>query len=403
MRIRPMKQFMRALTPPPDKSITIRAAVMGWLASGKTTIVNPLISGDTVSAFDAVAALGAEIEVKNGAFVITGGRSIDGNVDAGNSATTLRLLAGATVGKDKTVTFTGDESLKRRDMGAVIDVLRRMGADITGKNCRLPITVKGAALNGIDFCPDKPSAQVKGAVLLAGLNAEGRTTVTEEIRTRTHTEDMLALFGADIKVEGGRIELYKSKLSGTLIDVPGDMSSAAYPIALALNKGYCYLKNVGLARRELIDFLVSIGGDIEVESKGDRADITVKKSTLAPFTISGALSAALIDELPLLAVLACFTGGKCVIKDAGGLKNKECDRIKCTVANLRGMGAEIEALPDGFMIAGTGIKGGNAHSYGDHRIAMSMAVANALSDCGGNIDDEKCVEISYPSFWELFE
>lgn len=173
-------------------------------------------------------------------------------------------------------------------------------------------------------------------------------------------------------------------------------------MALALMRGYCFIKNVGTARRELIDFFKGIGGDIEEENFGDRANLIVRQSSLTPFTVRGALATALIDELPLLAVIACTLSGESRIEDARALRGKECDRIKCTVASLRALGANIEETSDGMIIHGGGIKGGNAVTYGDHRLAMSLAVANALSEKGGFIDDEKCVEISYPSFWELF-
>lgn len=401
MRIKPLKRFCNILTPPPDKSVTIRSLVLGWLGKGTTTISNPLLSGDTLSAINAVATLGAEIDFTGGKISVVGGKFESGKVDAGNSATTARLLIGATAGRVNAF-FTGDESLKRRSMRPLIEVLSKMGAKISCKNDCLPLEVTKSELNGIDLYMTTPSAQIKSAALLAGLCAEGETKVTEAIKTRTHTEDMLPLFGADIKTENGAIIVRRSELVGAKIDVAGDISSAAYPMALALKRGFCYLKNVGTARRELIDFLKEIGGDIEEESLGDRANLTVRQSDLKPFTISGALSTALIDELPLLAVLACTLGGESKIKDAAALRTKECDRIKCTVKSLRSLGANIEETNDGMIIHGDGIKGGNAASYGDHRLAMSMAVANALSEKGGSVDDEKCVEISYPSFWELF-
>ncbi len=402
MRIKPVKEFKRILTPPPDKSITIRAAIMGLLASGRTTILNPLYSGDTLAAIDSVSLLGGDVSVDKGAIVVEGGRVNGGNVDARNSATTMRLLVGALSGLNVTACVKGDASLSRRSMKSLISALSDMGAKIESKNGFAPLNVCPSVLHGIDFVPSVPSAQIKSAVLLAGLNAEGRTTVKEEIKTRTHTEDMLKSFGADIKEENGVITLNKSSLVGTEVNVPGDISSAAYPIVLALKKGFCYIKNVGTSRRELIDFLVSIGGNIEEEDMGDRANLVVKQSNLMPFNISGSLSASLIDELPLLAALACTIEGESTIMDAHSLRDKECDRIKCTVNNLRSLGASITELSDGFKISGKEIKGGNAHSYGDHRMAMSMAVANALSLSGGTVDDEQCVEISYPSFWELF-
>ena len=399
MKIKPIKQFFRALTPPPDKSITIRAIIMGLLANGTTVIRNPLLSGDTVAAINAVSVLGASVDFRGGVLYVTGGKIKSGTIDAQNSATTLRLLAGAIAGSDATVTVKGDKSLSSRSMKSLVSALRQMGADIRGD--KPPVTIMGSKLSGIDFVPDKPSAQIKSAVLLAGLFASGQTTVKEKIKTRVHTEDMLMDFGADVKIEDGIIKLQPSELVATEIDVPGDISSAAYPIVLALRKGYCFVKNVGTSRWELIDFLLSIGADIEIERSGKAANLTVNKSTLRPFSISGELTTALIDELPLLAVLASTIDGESFIKDASALRNKECDRIKHTVSNLCSMGVDIVELDDGFKIRGGEIKGGNAITMGDHRIAMSMAVANALSTGGGTVDDEKCVEISYPSFWEL--
>lgn len=403
MKVKPVKSFNMALSPPPDKSITIRALIMGMLSDGITEIVNPLISGDTLSAMRAITALGASIDKKGCDLIVKGGKINSALIDAGNSATTLRLTAGAICGRDCLVTLSGDESLRRRDMSKLIDVLGDMGAGIESKNGYAPIRITGKELHGIDFQPAVPSAQLKGAVLLAGLNAEGTTRVRETIRTRTHTEDMLPLFGADMTVENGAICVRKSKLSGARIDVPGDMSSAAYPVALALMRGFCYIKNVGLKRREFLDFLIASGADIKIDDKGDRADVIVRKSQIKPFEIGGAMSAALIDELPLLAVLACFTGSRCVVKDAAQLRNKECDRIRAVVLGLRAMGVEIEERADGFAVEGRGIKGGSVKAMGDHRIAMAMAVAAALSEKGGTVDDGKCVEISYPGFWELLQ
>lgn len=401
MRIKPMKRFDAILTPPPDKSVTIRALVMGLIARGKTVISDPLISGDTVSAMNAVASLGAELDIDKGVLSVTGGKMSSGKVDAGNSATTARLLVGAIAGRVD-ASITGDDSLKRRTMRPLIDALGRMGANITSKNGFLPLEVRKSELNGIDLIMETPSAQIKSAVLLAGLCASGETRVRERIKTRTHTEDMLPLFGADIRVEDGAICVRRSELVGAKIDVFGDISSAAYPIVLALKKGSCYIKNVGTARRELIDFLRKIGAHIEEESFGDRANLLVKRSELTPFVIEGELSTALIDELPLLTVLACTIEGESRISDAGALRNKECDRIKCTASNLRSMGADIEETSDGFVIRGGKLVGGNAITMNDHRMAMSLAVANALSEKGGSVDNDKCVEISYPSFWELF-
>ena len=400
MRIKPMKRFNCMLTPPPDKSVTIRALIMGYLASGRTVITNPLISGDTVSAMNAVASLGGEVYFKEGRITVLGGNFSDGKVDAGNSATTARLLCGAVAARSNVI-FTGDRSLSRRSMRSLIEALSVMGAKISSKNGLMPIEVKKSELRGIDFEMTHPSAQIKSAVLIAGLSAEGETRVKEHIKTRTHTEDMLKVFGADIEV-GEWIRIRRSELSGAEIDVAGDMSAAGYPIVLALKKGFCYLKNVGTARHELIDFLRSIGGRIEEESFGDWANFAVWQSDLKPFVIDGQLAASLIDELPLMAVLAATLDGESRISGGKALRNKESDRIKCTVENLRLLGAQIEECEDGFIIAGGGIRGGNALSYGDHRMAMSMAVANALSEKGGSVDDEKCVEISYPSFWELF-
>lgn len=402
MRIKPIKQFFTALTPPPDKSITIRALIMGLLANGTTYVYNPLVSGDTVSALGAVSALGGEVDFRGGVITVKGGHPLlDCTVDAGNSATALRLLMGVVAGQNASVKFTGDSSLCGRSHKAVVDALTAMGADISG--AKAPLTVRGKQLSGIDFVPSAPSAQVKSAVLLAGLNASSPTTVTEKIKTRPHTEEMLSRFGADIEVSGNTVRLNPSKLSAAEITVPGDISSAAYPMVLALKKGYCYLKNVGNSRRELIDFLVSIGGEIEEEKGQYSSNLTVKQSNLRPFTVSGALATALIDELPLLAVLAATIEGESVIRDGGALRNKECDRIRQTVLNLKNLGVDITENPDGFAVRGGTINGGSVITKGDHRIAMSMAVALALSAKGGTIDDDKCVEISYPSFWELLQ
>lgn len=401
MKVKPLKQFKMMLTPPPDKSITIRAALIGAIANGKTIVRNPLICGDTVSAFNCAANF-ARISYSGGVITIEKDKFVDCRFDAGNSATTARLLAGISAARNNTVTISGDASLSSRDMCATITPLELMGATIRGRRC--PLTVSGGNLKGIDFVASSPSAQVKSAVLLAGIGAEGVTTVTESVPTRTHTEDMLKLFGANIKVNGSVTEVSRSELTGREVYVGGDMSSVAYPLVLGLCKGFCRASNVCNKRHDLIDFICSIGGDISEINKGELSDIITNKSVLKPFEISGNLATALIDELPLLACLAATVDGTSVIKDAKALRNKECDRIAVTVKNLAALGVDVTETKDGMIIRGKSDANysGSVITKGDHRIAMSFACLLAISG-GGYIDDDRCVEVSYPSFWEILQ
>lgn len=400
MKIKSLKQFKMMLTPPPDKSITIRAAILGAIADGKTTVINPLMCGDTVSTFNCVSNF-ADLSMDGGNIIVRRKKFCDCVMDAGNSATTARLLMGVASGRNNVVKFVGDRSLCSRNMRSTVQPLVKMGAQIEGERC--PLTVKGGNLNGIDFVPSSPSAQVKSAVLLAGINAEGVTTVTETVQTRTHTEDMLKNFGANIVAVNSVVKVSRSELKGQDVYVRGDISSAAYPLVLGLLKGFCRTTNVCNKRRAIIDFFTRIGGDVTEIKKGEVSDIITQKSELKPFQISGGEATALIDELPLLACLAATIEGRNVIKDAAALRNKECDRIAVTAKNLSAIGVSVTETKDGLIIDGKSDVNysGAIQTKGDHRIAMSFAVLLAAKG-GGYIDDDKCVEISYPSFWELF-
>ena len=373
MKIKSLKQFKMMLTPPPDKSITIRAAILGAIADGKTTVINPLMCGDTVSTFNCVSNF-ADLSMDGGNIIVRRKKFCDCVMDAGNSATTARLLMGVASGRNNVVKFVGDRSLCSRNMRSTVQPLIKMGAQIEGERC--PLTVKGGNLNGIDFVPSSPSAQVKSAVLLAGANIVAVNSV---------------------------VKVSRSELKGQDVYVRGDISSAAYPLVLGLLKGFCRTTNVCNKRRAIVDFFTRIGGDVTEIKKGEVSDIITQKSELKPFQISGGEATALIDELPLLACLAATIEGRSVIKDAAALRNKECDRIAVTAKNLSAIGVSVTETKDGLIIDGKSDVNysGAIQTKGDHRIAMSFAVLLAARG-GGYIDDDKCVEISYPSFWELF-
>ncbi len=416
MQIKKISRALGELTVPGDKSISHRGVMLGALADGVTRIEGFLSGADCLSTIDCFRKMSIEIDV-NGSSVTVHGRGIHGlrrppeMLYAGNSGTTTRLLCGILAGQDFDSAITGDASICNRPMKRVTEPLSRMGAQIRGEYC--PLYITGSRLHGIEYKMPVASAQVKTAVLLAGLYAEGETIIHEVEKSRDHTELMLGAMGADLEVSGLDIRLTPSeKLNPQHIIVPGDISSAAFFMVLGaiMPNSEITIRNVGInpTRTGIIDVFKAMGADIKTEnertSAGEpAADITVSSSDLKGTVIGGELIPRLIDELPVIAVAALFADGETVIKDAQELKVKETDRIHAVVNEFSKCGADIEETDDGMIIrGGRTLHGADFCTYGDHRMAMSLTVLAQLLDGESTLDDEKCVEISYPRFFEDF-
>ena len=406
------------VTVPGDKSISHRAVMFGALSKGTTEVTNFLQGADCLSTIDCFRRLGIEIE-NTAEKILIHGKGLHGltksdtMLDVGNSGTTTRLISGILAGQKFETTLNGDESIQSRPMKRIMKPLSMMGADITsihGNNCA-PLRIIGAPLHGIHYHSKVASAQVKSCILLAGLYADGLTSVTEPSVSRNHTELMLRGFGANVVCEGKTATISPDpELFGQKIEVPGDISSAAYFIAagLIVPGSEILVKNVGInpTRDGLIRVCQAMGADMTLLNKRENggepvADILVRHSNLKATTIEGEIIPTLIDEIPMIAVMACFAEGTTVIKDAAELKVKESDRIAVMVDNLSRMGAHITATDDGMIIeGGYPLYGASIDSHLDHRIAMSFAVAALASEGETFIKDGDCVKISYPLFYE---
>ncbi|MGN0334124.1 MAG: 3-phosphoshikimate 1-carboxyvinyltransferase [Lachnospiraceae bacterium] len=406
------------VTIPGDKSISHRAVMFGAISEGLTEVTNFLQGADCLSTIDCFRRLGITIENTPEKILIHGkglhGLSkSDSILNTGNSGTTTRLLCGILAGQNFETILTGDASIETRPMKRIIEPLSQMGADIVslkGNGCA-PLKIAAAPLHGIHYHSKVASAQVKSAILLAGLYADSTTSVTEPSLSRNHSELMLRSFGAEIICEGHTATIHpEPDLYGQKIIVPGDISSAAYFIAagLIIPGSEILIRNVGInpTRNGMIRVCRQMGADItllnEREYGGEpTADILVRYSRLNAMTIEGDLIPTLIDELPIIAVMACFADGTTVIKDAAELKVKESDRIKVMTENLKRMGAHITATDDGMIIdGGYPLHGATIDSHLDHRIAMSFAVAALAADGETEITDADCVKISYPAFYD---
>ncbi len=404
---------------PGDKSISHRAVMFGSISRGITEIDGFLTGADCLSTISCFRKLGIDIQ-QEGDHVVVHGKGLrglsapDSVLDVGNSGTTTRLISGILAAQDFTSVLNGDASIQKRPMGRIITPLRLMGADIRGSgdnnNCA-PLTIHGGHLNGIIYDSPVASAQVKSCVLLAGLYADGSTTVNEPVLSRNHTELMLKSFGADITACGTRTTIKRAdELYGQKITVPGDISSAAYFIAagLMVPDSEILIENVGInpTRDGIIKVAKAMGGDVELinihQSGGEAvADILVRHSTLSGINIGGDIIPTLIDEIPIIAVLASYADGTTVISDAEELKVKESDRIAVMVDNLSRMGVKVTATGDGMIIeGGAPLKGAVIDSCLDHRIAMSFAVASLIAGGTTTINNAECVNISYPSFYD---
>ncbi len=409
------------LTIPGDKSVSHRSVMFGAIATGKTTVDGFLLGEDCLSTIDCFRKLGVKIDVE-GTNVSIDSPGIDEWQEpsevlyTGNSGTTTRLMLGILAGSKVHSVMTGDASIGKRPMRRVIDPLRQMGAHITGRanGQYTPLAIQGTPLQAIDYHMPVASAQVKSAVLLAGLRAEGTTIVRETEISRDHTERMLRQFGAEIDVMDGVISFEGGQtLTGTHVSVPGDISSAAFFLvagAICQNSKIT-LENVGInpTRDGIIEILQNMGASMTVIPNEDSqseptATITIETSILKATTIEGEIIPRLIDEIPILALLATQADGKTIIKDAEELKVKETDRIAAVVDELRKLGAKIEATQDGMMIEGpTPLQGSSLQTYGDHRIGMMGAIAALITEGTVTLDDADCIAVSYPTFFEHIE
>jgi 3-phosphoshikimate 1-carboxyvinyltransferase len=420
MIIKPKRSVNGTISVPGDKSISHRSIMFGSLADGKTTISHFLMGDDCISTINCFRALGIDITVNDDEVTVYGkgiyGLSKpDQILDCGNSGTTTRLLCGILAAQNFDSTLTGDASIQRRPMKRVIEPLAKMGAVIKAKDDNYcPLEISPSRLKGITYHSPISSAQLKSALLFAGLYADSPTTVIEPEVSRDHTERMLSAFGGTVIQDGKSVTVMPCpQLKGQHIEVPGDISSAAYFIvaALILEGSSLTIKNVGInpTRAGIIDVLTQMGGRIELTNKrivcGEPVcDITVEHSRLHGVTVSGSIIPTLIDEIPILAVAAAFASGTTIIKNAEELKVKESNRIDALYNELTKMGANITKLDDGLIIeGGAALCGAEVDSYDDHRIAMSLAIAALKCSSETFITNPSCIKISFPNFFEILE
>lgn len=418
MQITRTKALKGTVTVPGDKSISHRSVMFGAISQGMTEVTNFLQGADCLSTIACFRKLGIEIENSTDSVKIYG-KGLHGLtapteiLDAGNSGTTTRLISGILAGQPFDTTITGDASIQKRPMGRIMTPLSLMGAsfDSKNKNNCAPFTIHGGNLHGIHYDSPVASAQVKSSILLAGLYADGKTSVTEPQLSRNHTELMLSGFGATITSEGTTATIEPDPiLNGQKIAVPGDISSAAYFIAAGLITpgSEILIQNVGTnpTRDGILQVAKAMGGNVTLLNKrtvsGEPvADLLIKSSDLKATEVGGDLIPTLIDEIPIIAVMACFAEGTTIIKDAQELKVKESDRIAVVTENLKAMGADIEATDDGMIIrGGKPLHGALIQTHMDHRIAMSFAVAGMNADGETTFSDASCVDISYPGFFQ---
>lgn len=421
-----IKPLKGELSIPGDKSISHRAVMFGSISQGSSIITNFLEGADCLSTIECFRKMGANIRVlDNGRVQVTGKglyglSAFDDTLNTGNSGTTTRLMSGILCGQSFPSRLTGDESIESRPMKRIITPLSLMGADIKserGNDCA-PLVIEPSNLNGIEYDSPVASAQVKSAILLAGLYAKGPTTVIEPVLSRDHTERMLRMLGANVISDGNKATIIPGdELISRDIVVPGDISSAAYFIAAAsiVPGSELLLKNVGLnpTRAGIIKVLKAMGGDYEIVNGGDSTnttgepagDILIKHAPLHSTVIEGEIIPTLIDEIPVIAVMAAAASGETIIRDAAELKVKESDRIAVMTDNLRAIGVDVTPTPDGMIIRGRegSFEGGSVDPQKDHRVAMSFAVAELIAREPITIKDRDCVNISYPGFFDDLE
>lgn len=406
---------------PADKSVSHRAAIIGSVCDGPVAIHNYLTAADTRSTLEAIAACGIEVENPETSDPVVNGAGLRGltapanAIDIGNSGTSIRLLPGILAGQSGSFRLDGDQSIRRRPMGRVVTPLRKMGVSIEARDGHYaPLTVTGGDVHGIRYEMPVASAQVKSALLLAGLYADGPTEVIEPVVCRDHTEIMLTAAGARVEKEGLLTRIHPAdRLDLHKVDVMGDFSSAAFWLVAGsiIPGSEITLTGVGVnpTRTGLLSILLEMGADITMENERRRsgeavADLKVRHSRLHGLAVGGGITGRAIDELPLLALAGALAEGETLVTGAAELRVKESDRITVLVENLAGIGVHIEAFEDGFAVRGIhGPLGGSFHSHGDHRMAMLGAVAGLVSRDGVQVEDFDCCSVSYPTFLKDLE
>ena len=409
-----------ALSVPGDKSISHRALILNSIAQGSAQVTGLSSGADVASTMGCLISLGAKIDPGPQAGAVT----VHGNnhelrepadiLDAGNSGTSMRLMCGILAAQPFTSVLTGDDSLRSRPMDRIVKPLKDMGAQIMGRDhdSLAPLTVRGGALRGIEYTMPVASAQVKSSLILAGLSADGDTVLHQPAHSRDHTERMLGAMGATVEAEDLTLVVHPSRLRAVDMVIPGDISSAAFWMVAGLchPNAHVTLRGVGLnpSRTGIIEVLQAMGAGpslrlVEERTVGGEpvADLVIESAQLKAIEIGGDIIPRVIDELPVVAVAACFAEGTTVIRDAGELRVKESDRIETTVSELGRLGAKIKARQDGIIIQGTSrLTGGVCHSHSDHRLAMALGVAGLLAQGTTTVKGADAAEVSYPGFWE---
>lgn len=423
--ISPPSRIEGTIVPPGDKSISLRALLLNSISTGTAHVSNLCVGDDRRSILRCLRGLGVRIRRHSGCAITDveecfevqgkgpqGLREPLSVLNAGNSGTAMRLVSGLLAAQPFFSVISGDRSLRSRPMSRIVEPLTRMGAQIFGRgeNSLAPLAFRGGSLKGIQYALPVASAQVKSSLLIAGLYAEGQTAILQPAASRDHTERMLRSMGADVEVQGLRVAIHRSELSPVDITVPGDISAAAFWIIAACchPNARVRIQRVGInpTRAGVLDVLRSMGARVRAENVSEEggepvADLVAESSDLAATEVRGDIIPRVIDELPVLALAACFARGTTVISDAAELRVKESDRISATAKVLSSLGASIEELPDGMIIRGVGhLTGGACRSYGDHRIAMLLAVAGLLARGETTIDGAEAANVSYPGFWD---
>lgn len=411
------KRLRGDVTPPGDKSISHRAAIFNAIAEGEARIENYGSGADLASTLRVLRGLGADITAGGGGLLIRGGALAepDGVLNTGNSGTTIRLMAGVLAGQPFSSVMTGDRSIRSRPMARIVEPLRAMGAQVDGRGGgRLaPLVFRGGGLRGIRYRMPVASAQVKSALLLAGLFAEGETVLEQPAVSRDHTELMFRAMGVDVIEDGLTVTARPGRLRALDVTVPADISSAAYWLVAAV----CHpdaevrVRNVGVnpTRTGILDVLEMMGADVRIENRRSEggepvADLVARSSELRAAEIGGALIPRLVDEAPVIALAACFARGTTVIRDAAELRVKESDRITASRIELSRLGADVEETEDGLRITGgRALHGGVHRTYADHRIGMTMGTAGLLASGSTVVRSAQTAAVSYPSFWKDLE
>ncbi|MGM0803619.1 MAG: 3-phosphoshikimate 1-carboxyvinyltransferase [Bacillota bacterium] len=417
-QLQPIPQLKGSIKVPGDKSISHRAVMFGSIAEGTTTIDGFLTGEDCLSTISCFKKLGVTIQQEDEKVTVEG-KGIAGltppseDLYVGNSGTTIRLMLGILANTPFESTLTGDESIAKRPMNRVTKPLKEMGAAIDGNDSgnKVPLHIKGGETRGIHYTSPIASAQVKSAIILAGLDGEGTTSVEEPFKSRDHTERMLKAFGVEVESDDLTVSVAGGqKLKGTHIEVPGDISSAAFFLVAGaiVPNSEITLRKVGLnpTRTGILDVLKEMGADLTYQNINETAsepfgDLIIKSSDLKGTVIQGDLIPRLIDEIPIIALAATQAEGKTIIKDAHELRVKETDRIETVVNELKKMGADIEATEDGMIIQGkSSLRGASVQSYGDHRIGMMLSVAACIAEGETTLTNSEAIAVSYPSFFE---